>query len=99
MQMLPDRLTYPLPRSNMGIVLTLWPTDPASDSPADVAAVELTWQRGETLFFDAILKGHYPPAVYDLVGDNMPKMYAGDMALFTPKLYYLGVNFYLHNLV
>jgi len=84
---------------NVGIVLNLWPADPASDSPADLAAAELTWQRGEALFPDAIFKGYYPPAVYDLVGDNMPKIQSGDMALIAQRLDYLGVNFYSRNSV
>jgi beta-glucosidase len=87
------------PNVNVGIVLNLWPADPATDSPADRAAAELTWQRGETLFLDAIFKGHYPPAVYDLVGDNMPTIHPGDMALIAQNLDYLGVNFYSRNLV
>ncbi len=87
------------PSVNVGIVLNQWMSDPASDSPADIAAAELAWQRGETLFLDALFKGHYPPAVYDLVGDNMPKIRDGDMALIAQRLDYLGINFYSRNLV
>lgn len=82
-----------------GIVLNLWTSDPASDSPADFAAAELAWQRGEALFLDAVFKGYYPPAVYDLLGGAMPEIRSGDMALIAQELDYVGINFYSRNLV
>jgi beta-glucosidase len=87
------------PRLNYGIVLTQWMADPASNSPADVAAAQAFWDRAEPIFPDAIFKGHYPPQLYDLIGENMPQTKAGDMALISQKLDYIGINFYSRNLV
>jgi beta-glucosidase len=87
------------PKVNVGIVLNLWPVDAASEDPADVAAARLVWERSETLFVDTIFKGYYPPSVYELVGDNMPKIQDGDMALIAQELDFLGVNYYSRNLV
>lgn len=87
------------PSLNVGIVLNEWMADAASDSPEDVAAANAAFERSETLFLDPIFKGHYPTSIYDLVGDNMPKIQNGDMALIAQKLDYLGVNFYSRNLV
>jgi beta-glucosidase len=87
------------PRLNYGIVLNQWMTDPASDHPADVAAAQAAWDRNETFFLDAIFKGYYPPQVYDLIGDGMPEIKDGDMALIAQKLDYMGLNFYSRNLV
>ncbi len=87
------------PDVDAGIVLNLWTSDPASDSPADLAAAELAWQRGEALFLDAVFKGYYPPAVYDLLGGAMPEIRSGDMALIAQELDYVGINFYSRNLV
>lgn len=87
------------PDVNAGIVLNLWPAEPASDSAEDVAAADKFWDESETLFLDPIFKGHYPPAVYDLVGKNMPKMQDGDMALIAQKLDYVGINYYSRHLV
>jgi beta-glucosidase len=87
------------PGLNAGIVLNLWIADPASDSPEDQTAAEKVWQRSETLFLDCLFKGHYPPGIYDLVGENMPKIQPGDMALIAQKLDFLGVNYYSRNLV
>ncbi len=82
-----------------GIVLNLWMADPATDSPEDIAAAETAWDRSETLFLDPIFKGHYPLAVYDLVGKNMPKIQDGDMALISQELDYVGINYYSRNVI
>jgi beta-glucosidase len=84
---------------NAGIVLNLWMADPATDSPEDIAAAKAAWDRSETLFLDPIFKGHYPPAVYELVGKNMPKVHDGDMALISQELDFVGVNYYSHNVI
>lgn len=87
------------PSLQVGIVLNLWPTDPASEDPADVTAADAAWERSERLFTDPIFKGHYPTGVYELVGDHMPKIQDGDMALIVQKLDFLGINFYSRNLI
>ena len=87
------------PSLQVGMVLNEWPIEPLSQASADVAAAGLAWERGETLFLDAIFKAHYPPAVWDLVGDNMPRIQSGDMALISQKLDYVGINFYSRSLV
>ena len=87
------------PGAEAGIVLNLWPADPASDSVEDVAAANQFWDENEALFLDPLFKGHYPPAVYDKVGKNMPKIQDGDMALIAQKLDYVGINFYSRHVV
>jgi beta-glucosidase len=84
---------------DVGIVLNLWMADPATDSPQDIAAAEASWNRSETLFLDPIFKGHYPPAAYESVGENMPKIQDGDLALISQELDFVGINFYSRNLI
>lgn len=86
------------PSVDAGIVLNLWMADAVSEDPADVAVADAAWERSETLFLDPIFKGHYPAAAYELVGESMPKIQAGDMALIAQRLDFLGVNFYSRNL-
>jgi beta-glucosidase len=83
---------------NAGIVLNLWMADAVSDDPADVAAAHAAWERSETLFLDPLFKGHYPNAAYELVGESMPKIQDGDLALIAQELDYVGINFYSRNL-
>ena len=87
------------PHLNYGIVLNQWMADPASDARADIAAAQSVWDRSEPLFLDAIFKGHYPPQMYDQLGENMPDIKDGDMALISQKLDYVGLNYYSRNLV
>ena len=82
-----------------GIVLNLWMADPATDSPEDIAAAETAWDGGETFFLDPIFKGYYPLAAHELVGENLPKIQDGDMALISQHLDFVGINFYSRNLV
>lgn len=87
------------PGVDAGIVLNLWPVDPASDSAEDAVAADRFWDENEALFLDPLFKGYYPPAVYDKVGKNMPKIHDGDMSLIAQKLDFVGINFYSRHVV
>ena len=87
------------PDAKAGIVLNLWMSEPASDSAEDLAAANKFWDENETLFLDPLFKGHYPPAVYDMVGKNMPKIQDGDLALIAQKMDYVGINYYSRNVL
>ena len=82
------------PALQLGIVLTEWNTEPASDDPADVAAAEKAWYSHETSFTHPIFRGHYHPWMVDAMGEDFPQIKAGDMALITQKLDFLGINSY-----
>jgi len=87
------------PDAKAGIVLNLWMSEPASDSADDLASANKFWDENETLFLDPLFKGHYPPAVYDMVGKNMPKIQDGDLALIAQKMDYVGINYYSRNVL
>jgi beta-glucosidase len=87
------------PNLHIGVVLNQWPSDPASDSPEDVAATERTWQQNETLFLDSVFKAHYPPSRWELMGEGVPRIHDGDMALISQRLDFLGLNYYSRSLV
>jgi beta-glucosidase len=82
------------PALQLGIVLSQWHTEPASDDPADVAAAENAWYSHETAFTHPIFRGHYHPLMVDAMGENFPEIKAGDMALIAQKLDFLGINSY-----
>jgi beta-glucosidase len=87
------------PTGQVGIVLNLWGMDPASEDPADIAAANAAWERSERLFADPIFRGHYPPGLSELVGENIPRIHDGDLALIAQKLDYVGINFYSRDLI
>jgi beta-glucosidase len=82
------------PALEVGIVLSQWGVDPASNDPADVAAANHAWNSNETAFLHPIFRGHYHPEMVDALGENAPEIKPGDMALISQKLDFLGINSY-----
>ncbi|MEW5870303.1 MAG: GH1 family beta-glucosidase [Chloroflexota bacterium] len=87
------------PKLEVGIVINLWPADPASSSPDDVNAAELAWQLSQTWYLGPLFRACYPLAAWNAAGANAPVVQAGDLALIAQRLDFLGVNYYSRNLV
>jgi beta-glucosidase len=87
------------PALEVGIVLNQWPSDPASDSPEDIAAAEKVWIINETSFLHPLFRACYHPELVEHYGEHAPDIRPGDMALVAQKLDFLGVNFYSRNLI
>lgn len=87
------------PGAEVGIVLNLWPVDPASDSPEDRAAAAALWQRDAAWFLDPLLRAHYPPETWAAHGINAPAVAPGDLALIAQRLDFLGINMYSRHVV
>lgn len=82
------------PKLEVGIVLNQWMADAADDEPQSIKNAEKAWNVGETTFLYPIFKGYYHP---EFAG-GLPEIQAGDMALISQKLDFLGINFYSRNL-
>ena len=87
------------PNLEVGIVLSQWGIDPASDDPADIAAAEHTWNAGDTIFLHPIFTGHYHPETVKAIEGQLPEIKSGDMALITQKLDFLGINSYSRSVI
>jgi beta-glucosidase len=87
------------PNLEVGIVLSQWGVDPASDDPADVAAAEHIWNANETAFLHPIFVGHYHPEMVDALGGEFPEVKSGDMALIAQKMDFLGINSYSRSVI
>lgn len=83
----------------IGIAQFLVPRDPAGDRPEDRRAAELGWALHGSLFLDPLFKGCYPPDAMEILGNEIPTIQPGDMALIAQKLDFLGVNYYTRNVV
>lgn len=79
--------------AEMGIVLNLTPTDPASDSWQDQAIAEEIWRQECSYFMDPIFRGVYPQDARGL------HIQPGDLELIATKLDFLGVNFYFRTVL
>ncbi len=87
------------PALEVGIVLSQWGVDPASDDPADLAAAANAWDAHETFFLHPLFAGHYHPLSYEVLAQEMPEIRPGDMALIAQKLNFLGINSYSRSVI
>ena len=80
----------------VGIVLSLSPTEPASDSQEDKAAARRYDAFMNRIFLDPVCKGAYPEDLLDLLAkaNAAPPVEDGDMAKIGAPLDYLGLNYY-----
>ncbi len=83
-----------VPTATIGIVLNLSPVTHATQSAPDVAQAALEDGLLVRWYMDSLLKGTYPADILHYLGAGAPQVAAGDMALITQPLDYLGVNYY-----
>jgi beta-glucosidase len=84
------------PAARAGIVLNLYPVEPASPGPQDADAADRLDLAQNRLFLDPILAGSYSPAARALfercaVGDVL---HDGDETAISAPMDFLGVNYY-----
>ena len=82
-----------------GVVVNLYPVHPASDAPADEAAAQRFDGFFNRWYLDALLKGAYPSDAWQGYGVDAPLVEAGDMAIISRPLDFLGVNYYTRMVV
>ena len=81
-------------KSQLGIVLNLAPTQPATEAAADQAKARLEDGRLVRWYMDPLFKGAYPDDVLDFLGPDAPRVEPGDMQLIAAPMDFLGVNYY-----
>ncbi len=85
--------------TNLGIVLNLQKSEPATDSPADKAATHLFDGIFNRWYLDGVLKGEYPADIVKRLGDHLPDGFADDMAVVGTPIDWLGINYYTRSLI
>ena len=78
----------------IGIVLDLQNQEPASPSPADVAACQRAVDGSQGVFLEPIFKGRYPTALFEWIKPVAPPVEPGDMELISQPIDFLGINHY-----
>ncbi len=81
-------------RGEIGIVLNLEHTVPASQSEADQAACGRAYEQNSGLFLEALFRGRYPEALWTWIGPHAPPVQADDFRLIQEPIDFLGVNHY-----
>ncbi|GBF06722.1 beta-galactosidase [Deinococcus aerius] len=80
--------------AELGIVLNLQPTYPASEKPEDVAAAHHADGTFNRWFLDPLFRGEYPQDIWEAYGADVPEVQPGDLACIARPLDFLGVNYY-----
>jgi beta-glucosidase len=89
-----ERIRALAPRSEVGIVLNLYPVHPATSHPLDVEAAALTAERVNGWFLDPIAGRGYPPDAVRAADWAGNEVRAGDLEMIARPIDYLGVNYY-----
>ncbi|HEV8439603.1 MAG TPA: GH1 family beta-glucosidase [Methylomirabilota bacterium] len=84
-------------RHRIGIVVNLEPKYPASDDPADRAAVARADAYMNRQYLDPIFFGRHPEELGQMFGEAWPWWPAEDFALTKQPIDFLGVNYYTRN--
>ncbi|GAA1974754.1 GH1 family beta-glucosidase [Kitasatospora viridis] len=87
-----------VPGARIGIVNNLSPIEPATDSPADLAAARRADGHINRWWLDPVLGRGYPQDMVDLYGVELP-VRDGDPELIGAPLDWLGLNYYFRQVV
>ena len=82
--------------AQLGIVLNVYPVEPATDDPADADAARRIDGIANRIFLDPLLRGAYPDDVLADLADvsDFSHVRDGDLALISRPLDFLGENYY-----
>jgi beta-glucosidase len=84
-------------KHRIGIVVNLEPKYAASESSADLAAVERADAYMNRQYLDPVFHGRYPEELKEIFGEAWPEWPAEDFELISQPIDWLGVNYYTRN--
>src|SRR5690606_31238109 len=83
---------------NLGIVLNLEKSEPASDSEEDKAACDFGDALFNRWYLDGVFRGEYPAILTKWLEPYLPASYQLDMDVVSRPLDWLGINYYTRGL-
>jgi len=87
------------PGSQVGIVLNLNPKHPASDSEADLRAMQYMDALENRLYLDPLVGRPYPEEVISQHNISLSYVQPGDMQAMTAPVDFLGLNYYTRGII
>jgi beta-glucosidase len=82
--------------ARVGIALNLLSLEPATGSPADLAATTRIDAKKNRLFLDPVCRAEYPPEVHAAIPELAEWIRPGDLDEIRAPLDFMGVNYYHH---
>ncbi len=86
-------------RHQVGIVVNLAPKHPASQAPADVAATGRADAYMNRQYLDPVFLGRYPDEMTEIFGEAWPAWPAEDFELIRQPIDFVGVNYYMRDVI
>ncbi|MCL6652827.1 beta-galactosidase [Agrobacterium rubi] len=85
-------------KTKLGIVVNMEKTEPFSQSADDVEAAALGDDIFNRFFLDGVVKGTYPERVVKILEPYLPAKWQDDMAMLSPSIDWIGINYYTRSL-
>jgi len=86
-------------KHEVGIVVNLAPKHAASDKPEDVAAARRADAYMNRQYLDPIFLGRYPDEMTEIFGEAWPQWPADDFKLIGQKIDFVGINYYMRDMI
>ena len=87
------------PGCRAGVTLNLIPQTPASPSEEDALAARVEDAKFNRWFLDPLSGRGYPEEAVEAFGQEMRYVQAGDLAAIAAPMDFLGVNYYMRNII
>jgi beta-glucosidase len=86
-------------KHEVGLVVNLAPKHPATDKPADIAATGRADAYMNRQYLDPVFLGSYPPEMTEIFGEAWPEWPAEDFKLIGEKIDFVGINYYMRDMI
>ena len=86
-------------RHEIGLVVNLAPKHAASDKAEDVAAARRADAYMNRQYLDPVFLGSYPEEMKEIFGEAWPEWPAEDFDLIREKIDFVGVNYYMRDMI
>jgi beta-glucosidase len=86
-------------RHEVGLVVNLAPKHAATDRAQDVAAARRADAYMNRQYLDPVFLGSYPDEMTEIFGDAWPQWPAEDFPLIGQKIDFIGINYYMRDVI
>ena len=88
-----------LGKHQVGLVVNLAPKHAATDQPADVAAARRADAYMNRQYLDPVFLGRYPEEMTEIFGEAWPQWPAEDFKLIGEPIDFVGINYYMRDMI
>jgi len=88
-----------LGQHEIGLVVNLAPKHAATNKPEDVAATRRADAYMNRQYLDPVFLGKYPDEMTEIFGEAWPQWPAEDHALIGQKIDFVGINYYMRDMI